>query len=144
MRSPSTAATWRNDEEEHVMATPEQVVLDFLATWESGDIDELMSFFAPDAVYHNIPVPPVRGADAIRAAFLGFAQLMQSISIDNLHVAANGGVVFTERIDRFRSAEVALDLPVAGVFEVRDGKIVAHRDYFDYRTWLDATGIPLG
>jgi limonene-1,2-epoxide hydrolase len=122
----------------------QQLVLDFLAAWPRGNIDELMSFFAPDAVYHNIPVPAVRGAPAIREAFLAFARLMDSIEIENLHVAASGDVVFTERIDRFRSAGMALDLPVAGVFEVRDGKIVAHRDYFDYRTWLDATGIPLG
>jgi limonene-1,2-epoxide hydrolase len=33
---------------------------------------------------------------------------------------------------------------VAGVFEVREGRIVAHRDYFDHQTWLRATGIPLG
>jgi limonene-1,2-epoxide hydrolase len=122
----------------------ERVVLDFLAAWPRGDIDELMGFFAPDAVYHNIPVPPVRGAAAIREAFLAFARLMDSIEIENLHVAAAGDVVFTERIDRFRNATVTLDLPVAGVFEVRDGKIVAHRDYFDYQTWLRATGIPLG
>jgi limonene-1,2-epoxide hydrolase len=69
---------------------------------------------------------------------------MDSIEIENLHVAASGDVVFTERIDRFRNKTVMLDLPVAGVFEVRDGKIVAHRDYFDYQTWLAATGIPLG
>jgi limonene-1,2-epoxide hydrolase len=122
----------------------QQVVLDFLAAWPRGDIDELMGFFAPDAVYHNIPVPAVRGTTAIREAFLAFARVMDSIEIENLHVAANGDVVFTERIDRFRRPGVALDLPVCGVFEVRDGKIVAHRDYFDYRTWLDATGIALG
>lgn len=122
----------------------ESVVLDFLGAWQRGDIEELMSFFAPDAVYHNIPVPPVRGAAAIREAFLGFAKLMDSIEIENLHVAAAGGVVFTERVDRFRNATMSLDLPVAGVFEVREGKIVAHRDYFDYETWLRATGIPLG
>jgi len=122
----------------------ERVVLDFLGAWRRGDIEELMSFFAPDAIYHNIPVPPVCGAAAIREAFLGFAKLMDSIEIENLHVAAAGDVVFTERIDRFRNATVSLDLPVAGVFEVRGGKIVAHRDYFDYQTWMRATGIPLG
>jgi limonene-1,2-epoxide hydrolase len=126
------------------MSNAERVVLDFLAAWPRGDIEELMAFFAPDAVYHNIPVPPVRGATAIREAFLAFARLMDSIEIENLHVAASGDVVFTERIDRFRNKTVTLDLPVAGVFEVRDGKIVAHRDYFDYQTWLAATGIPLG
>jgi limonene-1,2-epoxide hydrolase len=125
-------------------ASPEEVVLGFLAAWPRGNIDELMAFFAPDAVYHNVPVPPVRGAAAIRAAFLGFADLMESIEIENLHVAANGPIVFTERVDRFRSKTVALDLPVAGVFEVRGDKIVAHRDYFDYQTWLKATGIVLG
>jgi limonene-1,2-epoxide hydrolase len=121
----------------------ERLVLEFLDAWPRGDIEELMSFFAPDAVYHNIPVPPVRGAAAIREAFLGFARLMRSIEIETLHVAAAGDVVFTERIDRFRSDTVALDLPVAGVFEVRDGAIVAHRDYFDYQTWIRATGISL-
>ena len=125
-------------------ASPQEVVLGFLDAWPRGNIEELMAFFAPDAVYHNIPVPPVKSAPAIRAAFLGFADLMDSIEIHNLHVAANGPVVFTERIDRFRSKTVTLDLPVAGVFEVRGGKIVAHRDYFDYQTWLKATGIPLG
>lgn len=123
---------------------PKQVVLDFLDAWPRGDIDELMAFFADDAVYHNIPVPAALGAPAIREAFLGFAKLMDSIEIINLHVAAEGPVVFTERIDRFRWKDKVLDLPVAGVFEVRDGRITAHRDYFDYRTWLDATGIPLG
>jgi limonene-1,2-epoxide hydrolase len=130
--------------EEPMRADSRQVVLDFLDAWVRGDIDELMAFFAPDAVYHNIPVPPVRGVAAIREAFLGFARLMDSIEIVNLNVAAEGPVVFTERIDRFRSKTVTLDLPVAGVFEVQGGLITAHRDYFDYRTWLDATGIPLG
>jgi limonene-1,2-epoxide hydrolase len=123
---------------------PTKVVLDFLDAWPRGDIEVLMSFFAADAVYHNIPMPAATGAPAIREAFLGFAKLMDSIEIINLNVAADGPVVFTERIDRFRWGKNVLDLPVAGVFEVRDGKIRAHRDYFDYRTWLDATGIPLG
>jgi limonene-1,2-epoxide hydrolase len=120
------------------------VVLDFLDAWPRGDIDVLMSYFADDAVYHNIPVPAAVGAPAIREAFLAFAKLMDSIEIVNLNLAAEGPVVFTERIDRFRWGNRMLELPVAGVFEVRGGRITAHRDYFDYRTWLDATGIPLG
>jgi limonene-1,2-epoxide hydrolase len=89
-------------------------------------------------------VPRVRGAAAIRAAFLGFAGLMDSIEIENLHVAARGEVVFTERIDKLRSPTVALDLPAAGVFEVRESKSAADRDYFDYETSFGTTGIPLG
>ena len=121
-----------------------EVVNDFMAAWKRGNIDELMSFFAEDAVYHNIPVPPVKGRAAIREAFLGFAKHMDGIELLLTHTAAAGNVVFNERIDRFTWKGKTLDLPVCGVFEVRDGKITAHRDYFNYPTWLDATGIPLG
>jgi limonene-1,2-epoxide hydrolase len=124
--------------------SPLEVVQGFCDAWERGDIEELMGYFADDAVYHNIPVAPVKGAAAIREAFLGFAKLMDGIVLENLNVAANGNVVFTERIDNFTWKGKKLALPVAGVFEVRDGKITAHRDYFDYATWMNATGIPLG
>ncbi len=124
--------------------SPKQIVQDFCDAWSRKNIDELMSFFASDAVYHNIPVPAVRGTDAIRAAFLAFAAMMDSIDLEMLAIAAEGHMVFTERVDRFRWQGKSLDLPVTGVFEVRDGKITAHRDYFDYETWKNATGIPLG
>ncbi len=32
-----------------------------------------------------------------------------------------------------------VELPVAGVFEVKDGKITAWRDYFDMQTWARQT-----
>src|SRR5438876_10693172 len=124
--------------------SPEKIVRDFCDAWSRKNIDELMSFFDSDAVYHNIPVPAVRGSAAIRAAFLAFADLMDSIDLEVLAIAAKANVVFTERVDRFRWQGKALDLPVAGVFEVRDGKITAHRDYFDYETWRKATGVTLG
>ena len=125
-------------------ASPEQIIRNFCTACSRKNIDELMSFFARDAVYHNIPVAPVRGVEAIRTVFLGFTKLMDSIDIDVLAIAAHGNIVFTERVDRFRWQGKRLDLPVAGVFEVSDGKIIAHRDYFDYETWKSATGIPLG
>jgi limonene-1,2-epoxide hydrolase len=48
-------------------------------------------------------------------------------------------VVVTERTDRFRFKDRWVDLPVAGVFELRDGKIALWRDYFDLQTALGAT-----
>lgn len=126
------------------MATAnEQIVLDFCATWNEGNLEKLMSFFADDAVYHNVPVPEVHGKENIRAAFVQFAQHMEGIELIMLNSGANGDVVFNERIDRFTYKGKKFDLPVAGVFKVRDGKIVLHRDYFDYATWKNATGISL-
>ncbi|MEM9879804.1 MAG: limonene-1,2-epoxide hydrolase family protein, partial [Pseudomonadota bacterium] len=49
-----------------------------------------------------------------------------------LHIAENGNVVMTERIDRFALASGAhIELPVMGIFEVEGDKITAWRDYFD-------------
>jgi len=48
---------------------------------------------------------------------------------------SRGNLVFTERVDRFTMNGRTVALPVAGVFEIRDGKIAAWRDYFDFATW---------
>ena len=49
-------------------------------------------------------------------------------------------MVFTERVDRFRIMGKQVALPVAGVFEIRNGKIAAWRDYFDMQTWMKQSG----
>ena len=41
-----------------------------------------------------------------------------------------------ERLDRFRTGDTWVELPVAGVFVVRHGKIALWRDYFDRDTLL--------
>ena len=126
------------------MATNAEIVNDYMLAWSSGDLDNVMSFLAEDCVYHNVPVPEVKGKKTILAAFLQFAQHMNGIELIILNSAATGDVVMNDRIDRFtlKNGE-KLDLPVAGVFKLRDGKIVLHRDYFNYPTWKDATDISL-
>ena len=43
-----------------------------LAAFNAHDLDAIMAFFADDAVYHNIPVDPVTGIEAIRSTIEGF------------------------------------------------------------------------
>src|SRR5262245_30132890 len=121
------------------MRDPESVVRDFCAAWSRRDIAELLGFFTDDAVYHNIPLAPVSGKDGIREVLNLFVPPAQSIQFEMLHLASRGNVVFTERVDRFSMGGKAIELPVAGVFEVRDGKIAAWRDYFDFATWQRQT-----
>ncbi len=114
----------------------ESVVRDFCAAWRRLDMDALLQFFAADAVYHNMPLEPVHGIAAIRETFGMFLTPAEHAEFELLAIASTGNLVFTERVDRFRIAGKEISLPVAGVFEVRDGKIVAWRDYFDMQTWL--------
>jgi limonene-1,2-epoxide hydrolase len=118
----------------------EKVVRDFCAAWSRKSIDELLGFFAPDAVYHNMPMQPVQGAEAIRAVFEQFVAPADAVQFELLHLAASGDVVHTERVDRFRFGDKTVALPVAGVFEIRAGKIAAWRDYFDMQDFMRQSG----
>jgi len=109
-----------------------ELVRAFIAVWNSNDIDRIMEFFSDDCVYHNIPVDPVKGRDAIRAVIQGFAGMASEIDWVLHRIAeTEDGSVLTERSDRFKIADRWIELPVMGSFDVRDGKISAWRDYFD-------------
>ncbi len=108
------------------------IVRDFIAAWNLNDMDRVMTFFSADCIYHNIPIEPVQGADAIRAVIRGFAGAGSKIDWVIPRIAeTSDGVVLTERTDRFQFGDRSVELPVMGAFELSDGKISAWRDYVD-------------
>ncbi len=110
---------------------PDELVSRFCAAWANGDADELMAYFTEDAVYHNVPMDPLEGVEAIRAFLEGFFASSGGVVFEtHLQVAADN-VVMNERTDTINTADGSLDLPVCGVFEVRDGRIARWSDYFD-------------
>jgi limonene-1,2-epoxide hydrolase len=111
------------------------IVRSFCEAWSRRDAGEIAAYFADDAVYHNIPMEPVRGAAAIRPWLERFLLGCSSVEFELLRIAASENIVFTERLDRFEQGGRRIELPVAGVFELRDGRIAAWRDYFDLATW---------
>ena len=118
------------------MANPIDLVQDFCDAWAKGDLDAIVAFFTDDAVYHNIPIAPVTGRDAIRATIEGFSAGVDSVEFRVLNISAAGSVVLTERVDAFITPTVTIELPVMGTFEVVDGKIAAWRDYFDLNQFM--------
>jgi limonene-1,2-epoxide hydrolase len=115
---------------------PEALVRRFCDAWSNGGIDALVAFFADDAVYHNIPVDPVRGREAIATTIAGFTAGVDRLEFRVLNAAAAGNVVLTERVDVFHLGDRTIELPVMGTFEVADGRIVAWRDYFDMNQFM--------
>ncbi len=122
------------------MQDPEVVVREFCASWSRRDVEAILDWFAPDAVYHNIPLAPARGHAGIRAVLEMFVPPASKIEFEITAIASRGNVVFTERVDRFTVGDREIALPVAGVFEIRDGKIAAWRDYFDMASYQRQLG----
>ena len=115
-----------------------EIVENFIAAWGRRDIDGLMAFFAPDALYHNIPVEPVVGTEAIRGVVDSFAGAATAIEWVLHQIAETAsGVVLTERTDRFEIAGKWIELRVMGSFVLKDGKITEWRDYFDMKQFTD-------
>jgi limonene-1,2-epoxide hydrolase len=116
--------------------SPTDIVRRFCAAWSDGDLDALMAHFTDDAVYHNIPVDPVTGKEAIEATIAGFTQGVEKIEFRVHNLATDGDTVLTERVDVFHLPGKTIELPVMGTFEVRSGKIAAWRDYFDLNQFM--------
>lgn len=111
---------------------PDELVRSFCALWSKPDPAELADYFTEDAVYHNIPMDPVKGRTEIAAFVQGFLANFDGIDFIIHRQVVAAGVVMNERTDVMRRKDgMKFPLPVMGVFEVVDGRIAAWRDYFD-------------
>jgi limonene-1,2-epoxide hydrolase len=123
------------------MSAPTELVQQFCDEWGKGSgVDAILGYFTDDAVYHNIPVDPLTGKDAIRNMIGMFTTGVDKIEFQMRHIAASGDVVMTERLDVFTYPDKVVSLPVMGTFEVKDGKIAAWRDYFDLQQYMAQVG----
>ena len=116
----------------------EQTVRDFCAAFERLDVDAVMSFFADEPTYHNMPGPPATGAAAVRATVERFLGGWDRTEWRILHIASAGDVVFAERVDVTDAGGRHVELPCVGVFEFAGAKIKTWRDYFDLATYTRA------
>lgn len=124
--------------------SPEEVVNAFCEALNNAGVDASLVWIADDCIYQNMPFPPVSGPAGVREVLGGFFQLTGPVRIETLRQVAVGNLVMNERLDHFAPPTgKAFGLPVAGAFEVRDGKIVAWRDYFCMRQFAEGTGLSI-
>jgi limonene-1,2-epoxide hydrolase len=120
----------------------ETIVTNFIHEFDqpAPDPEKIGSYFTDDAVYHNIPTKPIVGRAAIMATIASWKAMMLCTGWEVRNQLASGDVVINERIDRFTAGGKPIELPVVGVFELRDGKISAWRDYFDMAQFRSQMG----
>jgi limonene-1,2-epoxide hydrolase len=121
-------------------AENEKLVTDFCLSWSRLNTDEVMSYLTEDCFYHNIPMEPCVGHTAIRKFVEPFLKNASSAKFEIKHTTSAGNVVMNERVDTFVMGPKTISLPVAGVFEIRNGKISAWRDYFDLASFQKQMG----
>jgi limonene-1,2-epoxide hydrolase len=117
--------------------TPEETVNEFIARVCRFDLDGACELVTDDVEYDNVPMGKNFGPEGIKSVLgLMASGLDQAEWVIHRQVAA-GTIVMNERTDRFGAGGKWMELPVAGVFEVHDGKISLWRDYFDMGTFND-------
>ncbi|BDD96287.1 MULTISPECIES: limonene-1,2-epoxide hydrolase family protein [Mycobacteriaceae] len=123
----------------------ETLVLKFLQELTTNDADRLITYFDDEGMYQNMPLPPAYGRDAVHATLAGLLGVMSIDVVETFHIASANGFVYTERVDVLTALPTGKSFPLAvlGVFQLRDGKIVGWRDYFDLREFEEAVELPL-
>lgn len=120
------------------MPDNERIIRDFIAAWSRLDVDELVGYFREDGTYHNMPIQPVAGHAALRPFMAAFLKDWTATEWEIVNIVAQGDVVIAERVDRTVVGDKRVNLPCCGVFEMREGKIQAWRDYFDMGAYMAA------
>jgi limonene-1,2-epoxide hydrolase len=125
-------------------AGPKETVTAFLAAMERLDLAAALALACDDMVYQNVPLRPARGISAVEKQLRWMLTHFTGFEARIRHIAADGPVVLTERIDVLKYRAWEAEFWVCGTFEVRDGKIAVWRDYFDWGAFLLASARGLG
>src|ERR1700712_209059 len=115
----------------------EDVVNEFMARVVRMDLDGACELVSDDVEYDNVPMGKVYGPDGIKSVLGQMVGMLDEVDWVIHRQVAAGSLVMNERTDRFGMNGKWMELPVAGVFEVRDDRIVLWRDYFDMTTFTN-------
>lgn len=119
--------------------TPIDIATALLDGLARDDIDAALGVVDDDIDYTNVSMPTVRGKKRVGKIFAPMARNSRvGFNYRMVNVSADGPVVLTERVDEIRIGRVHLQFWVCGRFEVREGRIVVWRDYFDYLDFTKA------
>ncbi len=111
---------------------PAQVVEALCTAITERDATGVRSVLDDQVVYLNVGMAPAVGVDAaLESVTAQWAMFPDQFDFAISHIASAGAVVLTERVDTVGMPGAVAPVPVMGAFEVRAGKVVSWRDYFD-------------
>lgn len=120
----------------------------FYASWETIPFSQLSKryreYLADDVTFEIPGAAPFQGIEKAAAFMDEFAKEIPdlvSVKIEIKSIAAEGDLVFNERVDSHCDAggRPHIVVPICSVMKLRDGKIVRWQEYLDPRPFLEAT-----
>lgn len=111
----------------------------FLGTLEDRDLDKVAGLVTEDVVYANPPSEPLVGRKAM-IDFLSFNYKRMDRSTCVIHSMTqnhDGSIVMNERTEHMHFGDKKAGATLMGIFEIRDGRISAWRDYWDHASFQE-------
>jgi limonene-1,2-epoxide hydrolase len=106
------------------------LVREFVEAFNTKDADQLGSFMVEDIVFQAYGDSEVKGRNAVVQLWKGVFANFEQIEFETVHQAVNGDIVIAEQVHGLGlpGGPLAPIMNMA-VYEIRDGKIAAWRDY---------------
>ena len=113
--------------------SPSDVVREWGRRFNAADVDGLSALYADDAINHQVVTDPLHGRDAIASLFrTEFGRATMACEVER--ILEDGEWAVMEWRD-------PLGLRGCGFFQVREGRIVFQRGYFDQLSFFRQQGL---
>jgi limonene-1,2-epoxide hydrolase len=114
---------------------PRAVFREFFGRWSISKAVAMAAFdefFTPETLWENVGLVTTVGIEEAKALVDAEPPGFDTMIVDFKFIVSQGPNVFTERVDDFYNAagDLLMSARVAGVAEIRDGRIIAMREYF--------------
>jgi limonene-1,2-epoxide hydrolase len=115
-----------------------EIVNAFMKAAAARDYETALALVTDDVDYQNMMMPATTGKAALQETCEALLSMCTGSEWLVHREIAQGDLVMNERTDRFEMGGTWTELPVAGVFVLRDGLICSWHDYFDLQTIMTA------
>lgn len=121
------------------MMRPKEVLQAWHQAFVSKDVEALCDLYADDAVNHQVADVPIHGKAAIRENFTRFFELFPDERTEVVNLFEDGEWAIWEWVGGPKN-KPEVGLHGCGFFQVRGGKIILQRGYWDKATLIKIHG----
>ena len=118
------------------MLTPKEIIREWIQRFNAGDVDGLAELYAKDVVNDQVVFSqPLHGRQKVREMFeLEFSRATMTCIEETIYECDDTAILQWRDPNGLRGC---------GFFQIRDGRIVHQKGYFDQLTFFRAQGLPI-